>query len=113
MLQVQFTISVTPLVFRKTFSGCKTYARAPVSSQEPGELVDDTSSVTMDRDDIVKVFGVVSALSAQHCHSRKCFGSGSCKQWASYTCDVHVAHRDRYWHACLGGQQHHCVRDVK
>lgn len=63
ILQVQFTVPVTPEIFHKVFYDCKNYQLAPQgSSQEAGELVNDTETVTLDRDDIVKVFGAVSLL---------------------------------------------------
>ena len=69
ILQVQFTVPVTPQVFHKVFYKCQNYKVAPASSQEAGELVDDNETVTLDRDDIVKVFGVVSLLSVLHVQS--------------------------------------------
>ena len=65
VLQVQFTVPVTPQVFHKVFYKCQNYKVAPASSQEAGELVNDNETVTLNRDDIVKVFGVVSLLPVQ------------------------------------------------
>ncbi|KAL3141389.1 hypothetical protein ABBQ32_004966 [Trebouxia sp. C0010 RCD-2024] len=60
ILRVQFTVPVTPQVFHKVVYECKNYQLAPKrDSQEAGELVNDTETVTLDRDDIVKVFGAV------------------------------------------------------
>ena len=60
---MQFTVPVTPQVFHKVFYECKNYKLAPKGdSQEAGELVNDTETVTLDRDDIVKVFGAVRLL---------------------------------------------------
>ena len=70
ILQVQFIIPVTPQVFHKVFYNCQSYKVAPPSSQEAGELVDDNETVTLDRDDIVKVFGVVSLLPVLHVRTK-------------------------------------------
>ena len=69
ILQVQFTVPVVPQIFHKVFYNCQNYQVAPASSQEAGELVDDNETVTLDRDDIVKVFGVVSLLPVLHAHT--------------------------------------------
>lgn len=62
ILRVQFTVPVTPQVFHKVFYECKNYQLAPKKdSQEAGELVNDTETVILDRDDIVKVFGAARA----------------------------------------------------
>ena len=57
---MQFELCVEPGVFLKVFDGCKRAATS--SSQEPGELPEpgDTKTVQLDRDDMVRVFGVVS-----------------------------------------------------
>ena len=66
---MQFTVPVTPQVFHKVFYNCQNYKVAPAGSQEAGELVDDNETVTLDRDDIVKVFGVVRLLLVLHAHT--------------------------------------------
>lgn len=62
VLQVQFSVPVAPQVFHKIVYVCQNYKAAPASNQEAGELVDDNSTVILDRDDIVKVFGEVSLM---------------------------------------------------
>lgn len=74
VLQVQFTVPVAPQVFHKIFYNCQNYKAAPAGNQEAGnqeagELVDDTSTVTLDRDDIVNVFGEVSLMPVCICIS--------------------------------------------
>lgn len=65
---MQFTVPVTPQVFHKVFYECKNYQLAPKKdSQEAGELVNDTETVILDRDDIVKVFGAVRLMPGTLC----------------------------------------------
>lgn len=66
---MQFTVPVAPQVFHKIFYNCQNYKAAPASNQEAGELVDDTSTVTLDREDIVNVFGEVSLMPVCICIS--------------------------------------------
>ena len=66
VLQVQFKTPVEPEVFAKVFHGCKTEfsgckREAAACNQEPGELAEqiDTTTVKLDRDDMLRIFGKV------------------------------------------------------
>ena len=63
LLQVHFTVCVECDIFNKVFNGCKRTC-STADTQEPGELPQprDTVTVTLDRDDLVRVFGAVSML---------------------------------------------------
>ena len=63
LLQVHFTVDVECDIFNKVFNGCKRTC-STADAQEPGELPQprDTVTVTLDRDDLVRVFGAVSML---------------------------------------------------
>ena len=70
VLQVQFTVPVTSQIFHKVFYDWINHQVPPASSQEAGELVDDSETVTLDRDAIVKVFRVVCLLAGLCMHTK-------------------------------------------